>query len=99
MTHFRADRVAEQRELNGGQPDHHPERDLVAPHLDELLAHHGPKGPLADSGQRRAESGFHDSTCVKVEPLSALRSPPSRFPSSFFCNSMNTSSTLFAPNC
>ena len=35
------DGESEQHELDQRNADHHPERDAVAPHLDEFLHHHG----------------------------------------------------------
>jgi hypothetical protein len=63
------DGVAEQDELDHRDADHHAERQPVAPHLDELLQHDGPKPPEAECARFNTKEGVFMRNC------------PSRFPS------------------
>jgi hypothetical protein len=77
VAHLGLDRVAEHRQLDGGNPHHHAEHELVAPHLDELLPEHRPEGPAPDPSDRLMPPRLHRARCISMKTSSIVATPES----------------------
>src|SRR4051794_22214079 len=84
VAHLGAKGVAEERQLQRGNADHHRECQAIAAHLNELLSEHRPDARAAKGARRK--------------PVVQVHAASPALPSSRCWRAMNASSIVATPN-